>query len=172
MFQVEMGIEMSNNYSTVMAIATTNPLANPLVSRVKQNQGRSSHQTVDLMQPNFNKMNRILIVEDQPRIAAFLEKGLRQAGFITTVAQDGWEAWHLTSNEPFDLIILDLMLPDRHGFDVLQDLRHEGYHLPIMILTASDSLQNRELGFQYGANDYLMKPFKFSDLLERVRALL
>ncbi|MBE9179807.1 response regulator [Oculatella sp. LEGE 06141] len=117
-------------------------------------------------------MNRILIVEDQPRIAAFLEKGLRQAGFITTVAQDGWEAWHLTSNEPFDLIILDLMLPDRHGFDVLQDLRHEGYHLPIMILTASDSLQNRELGFQYGANDYLMKPFKFSDLLERVRALL
>jgi DNA-binding response OmpR family regulator len=117
-------------------------------------------------------MNRILIIEDKPRIAAFLEKGLRVKGFTTTVSQDGCEPFHSAYGEVFDLILLDLNLPGQHGLDILKDLRTQGYDLPIIILTASDSLKNKELSFLYGANDYLTKPFKFADLLERVRALL
>lgn len=117
-------------------------------------------------------MNRILIVEDEPRIAAFLEKGLRSQGFITTVAQDGCQAWHLSTSEVFDLILLDLALPDKHGLDVLRELRSEGNQQPVVILTAYDDSHYRELGFQYGASGYLMKPFKFNDLLGRIQSLL
>jgi DNA-binding response OmpR family regulator len=117
-------------------------------------------------------MNRILIIEDEPRIAAFLEKGLRAKGFLTAIAQGGWEAWYLANNEEFDLVILDLLLPDRHGFDILQDFRSEGKQQPIMILTASDDPHHRAMGFHYGANDYLTKPFPFTELLQRIHGLL
>lgn len=117
-------------------------------------------------------MNRILIIEDEPRIAAFLEKGLRLAGFTTAVSQDGCELFPLGYGEPVDLILLDLVLPVRHGLEILKDLRNQGYERPVIILTASDSSRNKALSFLYGANDYLIKPFKFADLLKRVRALL
>ncbi len=117
-------------------------------------------------------MSRVLIAEDEARLAAFLEKGLRSAGHTTTVAANGLAASALARDEDFDLMILDLGLPGRDGFDVLRDVRGAGQRLPVIILTARDEAGDRVAGLEAGADDYLGKPFHFEELLARIRVRL
>jgi two-component system, OmpR family, copper resistance phosphate regulon response regulator CusR len=117
-------------------------------------------------------VRRILIAEDEPRIASFLEKGLRANGFTTTVTEDGRDALNLADSEDFDLLILDVGLPGRDGFSVLRELRERGRRVPVVILTARDSVEDTVAGLEAGADDYVPKPFRFEELLARVRARL
>ncbi len=117
-------------------------------------------------------MSRILIAEDEARIASFLEKGLGAHGFTTEVAPDGDEALRLAASGRFDLLILDLGLPRRDGFDVLRELRRRNQELPVVILTARDELVDTVAGLEGGADDYVTKPFRFEELLARVRVRL
>lgn len=117
-------------------------------------------------------MSRILIVEDEPGIASFLEKGLRAEGFTTMVAEDGEAAASLARDEAFDLMILDLGLPGRDGRDVLGDVRRRGEKMPVIILTARGSVQDTVSGLEGGADDYVTKPFSFQEVLARVRVRL
>ncbi len=117
-------------------------------------------------------MSRILIVEDEARIASFVEKGLRANGFATEIASDGEEALARMRVGTFDLVILDLGLPDRDGLDVLRDLRVHQAGLPVVILTARDSVRDTVVGLEGGADDYITKPFRFEELLARVRVRL
>jgi two-component system copper resistance phosphate regulon response regulator CusR len=117
-------------------------------------------------------MNRILVAEDEPRIAAFLDKGLRANGFAVTVVDDGDDAFELAASGDFDLLILDVGLPGRDGFAVLRDLRAAGGQLPVIILTARDSVKDTVAGLEGGADDYVAKPFRFDELLARVRVRL
>jgi DNA-binding response OmpR family regulator len=117
-------------------------------------------------------MSRILIVEDEERIASFLEKGLRANGFATTVAMDGDKGAALARTGRFDLLILDIGLPGIDGFQVLRELREAGSALPVVILTARDSVQDTVAGLEGGADDYITKPFRFEELLARVRVRL
>lgn len=117
-------------------------------------------------------MNQILIIEDEPRIAAFLEKGLRANGFTTAVAADAHEAIHMVQSNNFDLLLLDLGLPDKDGLLVLEKLRGQGEQLPIIILTTRDNINDKVAGLEGGADDYVTKPFRFEELLARVRVRL
>jgi DNA-binding response OmpR family regulator len=117
-------------------------------------------------------MNRILIAEDEPRIAAFLEKGLRANGFTTTVVENGDDAIALVQTGEFDLLILDLGLSGKDGWTVLEELRGQGEQLPIIILTARDDVRDTVAALEGGANDYITKPFRFEELLARVRVQL
>ena len=117
-------------------------------------------------------MSRILIAEDESRIALFLEKGLRAEGFTTTTAADGNDALAYARSGDFDLMILDIGLPGQDGFRVLRSLRTAGSTMPVIILTARDGLDDTVAGLDYGADDYVGKPFRLAELLARVRALL
>lgn len=117
-------------------------------------------------------MQRILIAEDEPRIAAFLEKGLQASGFATSIVEDGPGAILHAQSEHFDLLILDLGLPGCDGWQVLEQLRGRGEWLPVIILTARDDVLDKVAGLEGGANDYVTKPFRFEELLARVRARL
>jgi len=117
-------------------------------------------------------MKRILIAEDEPRIASFLEKGLKANGFTTSVAAEGHDALFMARSGEFDLVILDLGLPGKDGLDVLQDLRAKDKFLPVIILTARDGVENTVSGLEGGADDYVTKPFSFDELLARVRVRL
>jgi DNA-binding response OmpR family regulator len=117
-------------------------------------------------------VNRILIVEDEPRLASFLEKGLRANGFVTTVAKDGTTGGLLARDDNFDLLVLDLGLPDKDGTEVLRELRAAGQRMPVIILTARDDVSDKVAGLEGGADDYVTKPFRFEELLARVRARL
>lgn len=117
-------------------------------------------------------MSQILIAEDEQRIASFLEKGLREAGFGTVVAGDGRLALQLARSGAFDLLILDLGLPTVDGTEVLRTLRAERVGLPVIILSARDAVADRVDGLEGGADDYVTKPFAFSELLARVRLRL
>jgi two-component system, OmpR family, response regulator QseB len=117
-------------------------------------------------------MNRILIAEDEPRIAAFVEKGLKSHGFVASVAIDSQQTLLLAQGGTFDLLILDLGLPGQDGLQVLAQLRGEGESLPIIILSARDDIRDKVAGFEGGADDYLTKPFRFEELLIRVKARL
>ncbi|BAT53977.1 two-component response regulator [Nostoc sp. NIES-3756] len=117
-------------------------------------------------------MNRILIAEDEPRIAAFIEKGLRSHGFITAVASDAHSATNMALSSGFDLMILDLGLPGKDGLDVLEEIRGQGENFPVIILTARDDIKDKVAGFEGGADDYVTKPFRFEELLLRVKARL
>jgi DNA-binding response OmpR family regulator len=117
-------------------------------------------------------MNRILIAEDEPRLASFLEKGLRSNGFATTVAEDGAKASLMARDQEFDLLVLDLGLPGKDGTEVLRELRSSGQRMPVIILTARDDVSDKVSGLEGGADDYVTKPFRFEELLARVRARL
>ncbi len=117
-------------------------------------------------------MSRILIAEDEARIASFVEKGLRAAGFAVTVTADGQSALALAQSGQFDLLILDVGLPGRDGFDILQTLRGEANPIAVIVLTARDSATDTLRGLEGGANDYMSKPFRFDELLARVRLRL
>ena len=115
---------------------------------------------------------RILIVEDEIKAASYLKKGLSEHGFSVDIATSCEDGLHLARSEGYDLIVLDVMLPDRQGWGVGQELRAEGYDLPILFLSARDEVHDRVYGLELGADDYLVKPFAFSELLARIRTLL
>ena len=117
-------------------------------------------------------MNRILIAEDESRIALFLEKGLRAEGFTTTTAGDGTSALAYARSGEFDLMILDIGLPGQAGFQVLKTLRATGSTLPVVILTARDGVDDTVTGLDHGADDYVTKPFRLAELLARIRRRL
>ena len=117
-------------------------------------------------------MSRILIAEDETRLVSFLEKGLRASGYATTAVSDGRTAADLAAVEDFDLVILDLGLPGRDGMDVLRALRAGGRRTPVIILTARDDVADKVTGLDEGADDYITKPFRFEELLARVRVQL
>ncbi len=113
-------------------------------------------------------MKRILIAEDESRIAAFLEKKLQEHSFFTSVATDGYEAVHMVRSQNFDLLILDLGLPGKDGTEVIEELRGQGEHIPILILSARDDVNDKVAGLKGGADDYITKPFSFEELLARL----
>jgi two-component system copper resistance phosphate regulon response regulator CusR len=115
---------------------------------------------------------RILLIEDEKKTAAFLAKGLREAGFSVEVARDGERGLELAHAKQHDLLIVDVMLPKRDGWEVVAELRREGFSKPILFLTARDAVKDRVKGLELGADDYLIKPFAFSELLARVRSVL
>jgi DNA-binding response OmpR family regulator len=117
-------------------------------------------------------MNRILSAEDEARLSSFLEKGIRANGFVTTVAADGPTALALANDEDFDLLILDLGLPGLDGMTILRTLRAQGRRLPVVILSARDEVADKVAGLEHGADDYVAKPFRFEELLARVRVRL
>jgi two-component system, OmpR family, response regulator len=117
-------------------------------------------------------MSRILIAEDEPRLSSFLEKGLRAAGYNTTVCDDGIACGGMARDSEFDLLILDIGLPGQDGFAVLRSLRARGEKMPVLILTARDEITDTVTGLDSGADDYVTKPFVFEELLARVRARL
>ena len=115
---------------------------------------------------------RILLIEDEKKMAAFLEKGLREAGYTVEAARDGEKGLELALAAPFDLLIVDVMLPKKDGWTIVAELRKSGARTPILFLTARDDVSDRVKGLELGADDYLVKPFAFSELMARVRSLL
>ncbi len=115
---------------------------------------------------------RVLVVEDSRRLAGIIKRGLLEEGYAVDNAHDGEEAEYMAETTPFDLIVLDVMLPKKDGVAVCRDLRAKGVNTPILMLTAKDSVEDRVTGLDSGADDYLVKPFAFSELLARLRALL
>ncbi|HRP24512.1 MAG TPA: heavy metal response regulator transcription factor [Thauera sp.] len=115
---------------------------------------------------------KILIVEDEPKTGDYLRQGLAEAGFVVDLARDGLDGLHLGLNGDYGLVVLDVMLPTLDGWGVLQALRRNGREMPVLFLTARDQVEDRVRGLELGADDYLVKPFAFSELLARVRTLL
>ncbi|MBN2563947.1 MAG: heavy metal response regulator transcription factor [Phycisphaerae bacterium] len=115
---------------------------------------------------------RVLVIEDDPGVASFLRKGLREASYAVDVAENGVDGSHAARTGHYDVIVLDLMLPGKDGFAVLRDLREHEVHTAVICLTARDGVDDRVRGLDLGADDYLVKPFSFAELLARMRALL
>ncbi|MBR0568788.1 heavy metal response regulator transcription factor [Azoarcus sp. L1K30] len=115
---------------------------------------------------------KILIVEDEPKTGDYLRQGLVEAGFVVDLARDGLDGLHLALSGDYDLVVLDVMLPSLDGWGVLKSVRRSGQHMPVLFLTARDQVEDRVRGLELGADDYLVKPFAFSELLARVRTLL
>lgn len=115
---------------------------------------------------------RLLLVEDDARLAAYLGKGLTEAGFVVDGAASGTDGLHLAATGDYDLVVLDLMLPGRDGFSVLAALRAQGASVPVLVLSARNALDDRVRALQGGADDYLVKPFAFAELLVRLQVLL
>jgi two-component system OmpR family response regulator len=115
---------------------------------------------------------RVLVIEDEENIAAFIVKGLKAAGYAVDHARDGEDGLHLAAGEPYDLLIVDIMLPRMDGLTLISELRRRKTAVPVLILSAKRSVDDRVKGLQLGGDDYLTKPFAFSELLARVQALI
>ncbi|CAG0994898.1 Transcriptional regulatory protein CusR [Burkholderiales bacterium] len=115
---------------------------------------------------------KVLIVEDEQKTGDYLKQGLTEAGFVADLARDGSDGKHLALIDDYDLVVLDVMLPGLDGWQVLRELRLAGRNMPVLFLTARDQIEDRVKGLELGADDYLVKPFAFSELLARVRTLL
>ena len=115
---------------------------------------------------------KILIVEDEPKTGEYLRQGLAEAGFSVDLARDGVDRLHCALQGVYDLLVLDVMLPGLNGWQVLEALRHKGLQMPVLFLTARDQVEDRVKGLELGADDYLVKPFSFAELLARVRTIL
>ncbi|MFH1877278.1 MAG: response regulator transcription factor [Candidatus Omnitrophota bacterium] len=115
---------------------------------------------------------RVLVVEDEVKVLSFLHKGFEEHGFCVDTAGDGREGFFLAASQKYDCIVLDIMLPKLNGYEVLQQIREKGIKAPVIFLTAKDTVDDRVKGLERGADDYLVKPFAFSELLARVRALI
>ncbi|GIX23860.1 MAG: DNA-binding response regulator [Caldimonas sp.] len=115
---------------------------------------------------------KILIVEDEPKTGEYLRQGLNEAGFVADLAANGSDGLHLALHGEYDLVILDVMLPGLDGWQVLASLRRRGLDMPVLFLTARDQVEDRVKGLDLGADDYLVKPFSFAELLARVRTIL
>ena len=115
---------------------------------------------------------KVLLVEDDRKVAGFIEQGLKEEGYVVDIAGDGAEATMLAHVYQYDVILLDVVLPKKSGFQVAQELRREGRNTPILMLTSRDAVEDIVRGLDCGADDYLSKPFRFDELLARVRALL
>lgn len=117
-------------------------------------------------------MPRVLIIEDQKRLLGSIQRGLQEEGYEVLAAPTGEEGFYLATTQAPDAVVLDLMLPKRNGFQVLGDLRAQGFGKPVLILTSRDAIEDRVRGLDGGADDYLLKPFAFAELVARLRALL
>lgn len=115
---------------------------------------------------------RILVVEDEKKVASFVKRGLEEENYAVDVAYDGEDGLHMAENNPYDLLVLDIMLPKKDGLEVIRELRDKEISTPILCLTAKDKVEDVVAGLDTGSDDYLTKPFAFSELLARVRALL
>lgn len=115
---------------------------------------------------------KILIVEDEPKTGDYLQQGLREAGFTVELAVNGVDGLHLATHGDHDLLILDVMLPGMNGWQLLRSLREQGRQVPVIFLSARDQIEDRVKGLELGADDYLVKPFSFAELLARVRTIL
>ena len=115
---------------------------------------------------------RILVVEDEKKVAGFIKKGLEEESYAIDVVSNGVEGEYMASTNDYDVIVLDIMLPKKNGFDVVKDLRTKNIKTPVLLLTARDSVEDKVKGLNSGADDYLNKPFAFEELLARVRALM
>ena len=115
---------------------------------------------------------RVLLVEDDGRVSSFIRRGLVQEGFSVDVSRDGRDAFHQALHEPYDVIVLDILIPYMDGFEVLGQIRKQGCRVPVLILSAKDGVEDRVRGLNGGADDYLVKPFSFAELTARIRALL
>src|SRR5262249_12895079 len=119
-----------------------------------------------------DRLMRALVVEDNPKMAAAIERGLREQGYAVDVCHTGFSGEEAAALNPYDVMILDLMLPDRDGLDICRSLRRRGVKTPILILSAISATTDKVSGLDAGADDYLTKPFEFEELISRVRALL
>jgi len=115
---------------------------------------------------------KVLIIEDEQKTGDYLQTGLSEAGFVVDLSRNGLDGLYQAINEPYDLLIVDIMLPDLDGWRIVETLRSKDKQIPILFLTAKDSIEDRVKGLELGADDYLVKPFAFSELLARVRSLL
>ncbi len=115
---------------------------------------------------------KILILEDEPKTGDYLRQGLREAGFVVDLIPNGVDGLHHALEDDYDLVILDVMLPGLDGWQVLQGIRRQGRQMPVLFLTARDQVEDRVKGLELGADDYLVKPFSFAELLARVRTIL
>src|SRR5437867_2693844 len=115
---------------------------------------------------------KILVVEDEPKTGEYIRKGLTEAGYVTDLVRDGLDGKHMALTEAYDLMILDVMLPGANGWEIIAAIRQAGKETPVLFLTARDLVEDRVKGLELGADDYLVKPFAFSELLARVRTLL
>ena len=121
---------------------------------------------------NYNKAMRILIVEDDKKVGGFLKRGLQEEQYAVDVCRNGTDALYLVQLNPYDVIVLDIMLPGMDGFTVCREMRQKAILTPILMLTAKDEIEDKVTGLSEGADDYLTKPFSFDELLARIRALM
>jgi len=115
---------------------------------------------------------KILVIEDEPKTGEYIRKGLTEAGFVTDLVRDGLDGKHMALTDDYDLVILDVMLPRANGWQIIKAFRDAGKESPVLFLTARDLVEDRVKGLELGADDYLVKPFAFSELLARVRSIL